>query len=351
MSVSLRVDGTWLGRVAPWGDLEVVHGRHGPERATWRLALRRNERPRCLRRNALVEIYSGGVLVWSGRLAQPDWDSLQFAAIGIARQGEQAECLTGSGALTSKPNTAIDAAIARGVLDWTRVSDFGNTDLAGVEGDATNDDPDPGKMNELLDLWADEQDSQWYVHPDGRLVDQPEDESNPTLSLLPGVGVLGVADDEVTDRVFLIYKDSGASGRRRVVSYPATTPVNGVERRATVVERAPMTSTRALQIATGMWRKTQAGRTGWTNGIEVLPGQIRTRGGLEQDLGLVRPGMTLRMRDTVDPRNDRHHLDFVIGETIWRPDHRGRGPLQINPAGMVARTFADVVADYRGQVA
>lgn len=343
----IRVGGMWLSTIAGWGDLEVKHGRNGPFEATWNMALGDTERPSPLIRNARVEIYAGPTMVWCGCLGQPDWDAKSFAAIGIARQAEGAECMTSGGAITSKPNTAIDQAAARDVVWWTRAGDFGNTDIAGVEGDVSNDDPDPGKLTDLLDLWARENDSQWRVTADGRLVIDPEDETEPDWLILPGVGVLGEADDDVADRVFIRYNDSTA-GKIRYASYPASTPANGIERRGSVVKRGPMTSTRALAIATGMYRQAQAGRIGWTNGIEVTDQQIITKGGHPANLALIRAGQTVRMLDTPDPRNGGRNLDFVIGESTWRPVER---TVQLNPVGMVKRTWEELLADNRLEAA
>lgn len=339
----IRVGKTWLSTVAAWGDLVETLGRHGPLEATWSMALRNDERPSCLRRGALVELFSGAERTWAGTLSEPDWDGKQFAAIGIARQGEGAQCLNASGALTTKLNTAIDRGGIRGVHDWVRVDDFGNTDIAGPEGDSTHDDPEPGSIDELMNLWADEEDSQWYVHHDRRLVDRPEDESTPNWLILPGAGVLGVADDDVTDVVALRYLDS-TSGRYRTAFYPASTPAGGIERRASVVHRGPMSSARATTIAQGIWKKAQAGRTGWLNGVDLVETQILTLGGLRANLARIQPGQTARMLDTLDPRTGRGHLDFVIADLTRRHAERR---IQLNPVGLVKASFADILTDFK----
>lgn len=343
----IRVGGHWLSTIAAWGDLDVKHGRNGPTEVTFGMALGRTERPSPLIRNAWTEVYAGPHLIWSGTLGQIDWDSRTFAAIGISRQGEGAECMTGGGAITSKPNTAIDAAIARDVANWTRVDDFGNTDIAGVPGDASNDDPDPGKLNELLNLWAFENESQWRVTADGRLIIAPEVESEPDWLIMPGAGELGVAEDDVTDRVFLYYRDSTAN-RTRVVSYPASTPVNGVERQASVIKRGEMSAARALAIATGIYKWAQRGRTGWTNGVELSDQQVTTLGGQPANLALILPGQTARMLDTPDPRDSGRNLDFVIGDTSWTPDSR---TIQVNPVGLAKRSFEQILTIARAEAA
>lgn len=341
----LRVGGVWLCGIAAVGDIEVTHRQNGPDALSWTMPLRNNERPRCLKRNAWTEVFAGPRRVWSGPFSQPDWDAGEFAAVGIARQAEGAECLTATEAVTSKPNTAIDQAIARGVVNWVRVGDFGNTDLAGPEGDSSNDDPDPGKLDELLNLWAIEDGRQWRVTPDRRLLIAAEDESNPTLFLIPGTGELGVTDEALADRVFVSYRNS-TTGRIRNVSHPASTPAGGIERRTTIVHRGAMSAARATSIAEGMWRNAQSGRTSWTNGVEATAGQLLTRGSEPANLALVRGGQTVRMLGAPDPRNGRNHTDFVLGESIWRPAEKR---IQLNPVGLVARTWEQIMSEFNAK--
>lgn len=347
-AVHLRVDDVWVETVAAFGEVEVRWRRNGPDEATWTMALRDNERPAFLHRGARVEVYAGARAVFPGALAQPNWDTMEFAAIGAARLGESAECLTAAGAVTSKPNTAFDQATARGVVPWTRVDDFGNTDIAGAEGGASTDDPDPGSVNDLADLWALEEDSQWRVTDDLRLVIAPEDETEPKWLILPNVAELGVSDDETVDRVFLRYFDSTAN-KNRTVSYPAVTPPGGMERRASVVSRGPMSAARASAIAAGIYRKALAGQVGWTNGVELVEGQILTRGGLVANLALIRGGDTVRMLGAADPRHrGRRWLDFVVEEATWRPAERS---IQLDPVGLAARTWEQILTDFRAKAA
>ena len=347
-AVHLRVDGVWVETVAAIGDVEIRWTRNGPDEATWSMALRDNDRPTFLRRGARVEIFAGARSVFPGALGQPDWDSKQFAAIGAARLGESAQCLTAAGAVTSKPNTAFDQAAARGVVPWTRVDNFGNADIAGPEGDGSHDDPDPGSVNDLADLWALEEDSQWRVTDDLRMVIAPEDEDAPKWFILPNAGELGVSDDETVDRVFLRYFDSTAN-RNRTVSYPAVTPAGGSERRASVVSRGAMSAARATTIAAGIYRKALAGRAGWTNGVELMEEQIRTAGGLAANPALIRGGDTARLLGAADPRHPGcRWLDFVIDEAIWRPADR---QIQLNPVGLAARTWEQILTDFRAKAA
>lgn len=341
-SSAIYIEGRPLSTIAGWGDLEYVDGRNGPLEATWTMSLKPGERPAELHRNAQIEIASGLTLVSAGTLGEPDWDELKFTMIGISRAGEGAECLNGSGQVTSKLNTALDQAIARGVTRrWVRGADFGNTDIAGPEGGSGVDDPQPGKLNELLNLKTTESGMQWHVSPEGLVTRYTEDESAPDWLILPGAAPMGVADDEVTDVVFLRYFSSTAS-QLRTARYPADTPEGGIERRASITHLGPMTGTRATGIAEGMWRKMLEGRTGWTNGIELTVGQIITLGGQPADFSLIRGGQTVQLQDTPDPRGVSLDLNVVIDEVRRAPATQ---TIQLNPVGLVARTWEQVMQE------
>ncbi|WP_370290234.1 hypothetical protein [Nocardioides sp.] len=343
---NIRVAGRWLSREARFGDLEVTWGIHGAEQATWEMPLKATERPAWLGRGALVQVYDASLCVWQGTLAQPDFDSGQFAAIGIARQGESAACLTSAGAVTSAPNTAINAAIARGVVSWVRAADFGSTPIAGADATGTTSDPDPGSLTNLLDLWANEQDKQWRVTDDGRLIQATDSEAAPTWLVLPGAAELGVADDNALDRLFLRYVDT--SGYYRTASYPASTPAGGIERRASIISRGPMDSARASAIAAGIYNAAQAGRTGWTNSLDLVAEQIITPGGKRPRPSAIRPGDTTKILGQRDPRSGSPSTSVVIGEVTWRPSE---ARVQIKPVGKVARTYDEILVDFKAVAA
>lgn len=342
-NLHLYVDGWPLESIAAWGEPEVIHGRNGPLELTWEMALGARQRPHPLVRNAFVELYDGPLLIWSGVLSQPDWDSLQFRAIGIARLGEGAECLTSGGAVTSKPNTALDSAITRQVVPWVRGYDFGDDPIAGDDGAAGVDDPEPGKLSELLGKWEleDPDGGKAFIAPSGLITKRIEDETKPRWFVLPGIAQVGAADDDVTDRVFLRYYSSSA-GRYRTASYPATTPPGGIERRASITHLGPMTSTRATNIAKGMYRKAQEGRVGFTNGIEVSSRQLIDAGGNYANLAQVIGGDPVQVQDSPDPRGVALDFNFVLDETRWKP---AEDLIQLNPVGLVARTWEQVMED------
>lgn len=241
--------------------------------------------------------------------------------------------LNAAGETSTAPNTVIDQAIARGVVSWTRVGDFGTAAVGEVDaagGLVT--------LQSVLDAWAEENDSNWHVDPQRNLIVAPSSETEVDWLVIPGSGVLGSAAEERVDRIFVRYMSS-TTGRRATVSWPETTPVGGIEKPMDIIDRGPMTSTKASAIAQAEWKKLQ-GRSGWTNGLTLTRGQVTTRGGVEADLALVKAGDTMRLLGVPDPRGLSHNLDVVIGDTEydWEEDS-----LQSNPVGLAARDTESVL--------
>lgn len=344
----VRIDGHWLSTIVPsgggWDSLRHSTRRNGGWQASWSITAPEGWRHPLLRFGALVEIYLGPVLIWSGTLDEPDWDGMEFVALGACRAGNDAIGFDATETATTVPNTAIDQAIARGVLPWTRDDDFGTTPV-GEEGDSGG----LVTVTSILDAWADENDSDWFVTPDRRLIIRPTALTTPSWHVLPGSGALGSAADDRADRVFVRYV-SDSTGRLATASYPAATPAGGVEVPIDVTDRGAMSATKAADIAEARWNELN-GESGWTNGLSLIHGQVTTPGAIPADLALIQAGETQRLLGVPDPRGLSRNLDVVIGDTDydWTADE-----IQVNPRGLAARTddavlerVADLAADAR----
>lgn len=330
----IRVGGHWLSGIFPyWGSLHHQTRENGDWQASWTAILKPGQRHPAIVHGAPVEVMLGPVRVFAGTLTEPNWDSGEMVAIGACREGENAPALTETGLATTKPNTAVDAAIARGVLPWTRVGNFGTTPVG--------EDDDQGGLytvQSILDAWAEENLSGWRVDRDRRLIIDAPTETDPQWYVVPGSGELGQADDERVDRIFVRYV-STTSGRLATASYPASSVVGGVEQTMDVTDRGRMTSTKATNIARAEWEKLQ-GRSGWTNGLTLTNGQVTTKGGIPANLALIKAGDAVRLLGVRDPRGIASNLDVVIGDTDydWEED-----TVQINPRGMAARDEESVL--------
>lgn len=338
----VKIDGWWMSGIAAWGDLRTSTRLTGDWEASWsfiRPPTRQTLRHPALHHGAPVEVMLGPIPVWVGSLIEPDWDSGDLVAMGAPRQGEDAQALTAAGQTTTKPDVAIDQAIARGVLNWTRGHTFGATAIGEAD-----DVGDLSSVARLLDAWATDADnpSGWRVDRQRVLhaVDNNE-AADPAWFITPGSGELGVADDERADRIFLRYSDNTVGGALRTASYPATTPAGGVERRGAVINLGPVSPAKATRLARGIWRRMN-GHSGWTNGLKLTRSQVTTTGGLPANLALIKAGDTMRLLGVPDPRGLAHHLDVVIGETDldWEA-----GEIQVNPVGLAARTFEAVLEE------
>lgn len=338
-NVDLRIGDTWLSSIGPTTDLELSTNRRGSYEATWTMSfadpLRRHP---ALVRGKLVDAYLGPVPIWTGTFTEPNWADGSFAAIGTYREAEGTVATNAAGRPTTKPNTAIDEAIARGQLTWERIAEFTDTAKAGGDGGSGSggaDDPEPVQLIDLMDAAKTAESKQWRVDRWRRLVEYGIDEAAPDWLIVPDSGVLGVADDHRVDRVILTYKDSAEGDKRRSVSWPATALPGGIEFRADISRWGPMSAANATLYATGIYVRLGSGRDGWTNGLNLVAGQILTPGGRVAHLSNVRGGQVAWMLGVPDRRSTALYTPFVIDETKWRV---AENTIDLNPVGMVARS-------------
>ena len=174
------------------------------------------------------------------------------------------------------PDTAIDAAIARG-LKWSRPASLSST--AFVEDAATGDQTDAlNYLGDLLDAWAQSNSKRWGVDADLNVY-AAADPTTPAYHLTPGAGRFGLADDDYASAVFVRYLN--ASGQYATAS--ADNDVTGdqygiAEYGLDATSMGVLTSTKAAGLAAGALKKGKA-RLGWTAGITPNPWQLTTPGG------------------------------------------------------------------------
>lgn len=331
---------TWLDTLVPSGDLVITQGKHGPYELTASVTLRRRAwRHPLLRSRVRAEVLYGGLLIWGGRINDMDWDAGHFSAEGYHRETEGAACLNAAGRPTSETDTAVDQAIARGVISCRRIDTWGTGATTMADGDATHDDPEGMTLDALLDSRSAEIDCEWRVDAHRRLEQYTDDDAVKWV-VPPGVVSMGTATDDRIDRVLLSYRDSGDSDLRRMTGYPGSTPVGGVEAVASVTKTRSITSARADAYAETIYRRMGLGRDGWTNGVTLGPGQLLTPGGQYAHPSHPRSGDKVRLLGIPDPR------DGVIGDLTFRIDTAAwdvtARTLQLNPVGMADRSFESI---------
>lgn len=334
----IRLGGsTWIDTIAQAADLVITWGIHGPYELTWTLRLKSKAwRHPLLRSGRRVEVFIGALCIWGGRINDANWDDGRFSAEGYHRESEGAIAINTSGRPTTKPNTAIDKAIDLGVVSWTRIDDWSNTAVAGADGGVGNDDPEQLTLDELLDSRSAELDMEWMVDAERRLV-LYEPSTTPDWVVPPGVAAMGTATDERVDQVLLTYRDSTDGDRRRMVAHPATIAAGGIQAKADVGKKIPITPTKAATYAAQIYRRVNGGLDGWTNGVTLGPGQLLTSGGQYANPSHPRGNDMVQLLGIPDPR------DGVIGDTTFLADtvawDVSARTLQLNPIGLADRSF------------
>lgn len=329
------VGGRWLSSLVTWGDLTITHRwPYGCWEATWQIAVKEYQRVAPIIADAPVQIRLGSGSIFTGNLAEPNWATGEMVAVGAAREGETALCLTAAGDTTSTPDLAIDQAVGRGALSWIRRSSLSGAALAA--GDTT---ARLSYVTALLDAWALTVKQRWAVGPD-RVVYSAADPTVPSIYVRPGAGVLGVTEATQAARVFGRY--IGANNAYATVNVGAGSPEIGVD----LTSYGPTNATAATQTITAIRDQLQA-RTGWTNGLTVTADQVTNPGGVPISLDQIVAGKMMRILGLRDDRGASASTDVVIGETIWNVS---AGTVQVNPVGLDGQSLAEVIEAAGGEL-
>lgn len=325
---TVRVNGRYIDlTVGTVGDLEWKHRwPKGPWEANWKMDLPRNFQHPDLTVDQLVEITVGPVVIWGGVLDRPtfDGDTWSFTAQGYARLAERFLCLTSGGASSSTPSTAWTQAVARG-LRWTVPSSGGTSPVAAA--DATNG---LNYLDTLLDAWSDQTGTYWTVSPTGVMTAGLAAPTTPTLHAYPGVGNIGLSDEDVASHLYGRYRSTTT-----VYSTVETvaTPLAGYREEAIdLTDLGVVTGTRAQQTVDGLVAKGRA-QPAWTNGLQLAEHELSTAGGAAVSLEFIgiEPEM-VRLPGVRNPvTNTLGYLDFVVGETSHR---NGSGVIDLTPLGV-----------------
>jgi len=323
------------------GDLTWSHTWPGGcAEASWSMAgLAKSVASATLKRGARVKVVVGGFPVWQGVLDQPGAAMEDFAARGLSREAERYLAVDGSGAATFSPDTAITTAVGNG-LPW--IYD-GGTAPAGVPNDS------PEYLSQLLDVSATAASQRWGVGADGRFF-SAADPTAPSLHAIPGVGVMGQADDEYATHLFGRYV-SAMSGTPPVPSAWAVATVSDDTAAALygrsdqfvdLTPRGLLTSAQAGSIIAGMLAQGRA-RVGFTERLELADYQL-LRNGSPAALPFVKAGEMVRVHGAISPGQSAtgsNFMDFIIGETSYTAGSRS---ITLAPVGLAPRTLSDVLA-------
>lgn len=345
------LDGQPLTGVASWGDLETIHGWPGDcLEMSWSMTTKYKAHSSVFRRDAAVVATLAGFPVWGGLLQEPEWNGREarVTARGFYRVGENYPALDGALAATTNPTTAITAQQARG-LPWRIDPSIPNTDLA--------TDPTDTSIAGLLDQWVEQLGPwHWGVSPTGLVYMAPDAGAatgivpiggpapTPDYQVPVGAGELSYAD-EFFSHIILAYI-SATTGLPARVMYPtAGDPVTPYERewghndwRRDITDLGSIADVDAATLAQNIYLRSKM-RPAWSNGLQLLPGELFTRGGGRADFTRVRGNQTVRVHGVRDPITNRQYVDFTIGKVTRK---QGQKDIAIDPVGMVASSPDDI---------
>ncbi|MGH4002029.1 MAG: hypothetical protein ACRDTJ_31710 [Pseudonocardiaceae bacterium] len=332
MSPQVRSGNTWLSALGSWGDLEIERRLQGGSyEMSWGMTTKRPHRD--LVPGSPVSAWLGPRSLWTGYMLEVDWVAGEFVAAGLCRQGELAPCLTGAGVTTSTPNTAVDNAIAKGWLDWSRTASISGTAL--TEGDTT---ASMNSIEELLEAYVDEDGKRWYVNPRGLV--SAESISTATMPqsgfwdvLLDGDRI-GTSAEKLAGTVVARYLDSAAGGARKTVIVPATggdLPVEKVD----LTVRGPISTAKATSISQAILDKAAA-QVGLLGVFELTRNQILSR----PSLGMVTEGHRLRIRGQHDPSGISASPVCTVDIATWNV---AEDKLTVTPLGAPQRDLESII--------
>lgn len=335
--LTVRVGGAWLHSIGSYAELAYSHTwPHGSEAASWRMPF--GTRHEVLRGGALVEIFDGGVRIWRGRLSEPSAGG-EFAASGSWHEGEGVYALDGSGNATNVPDTAIDAAIARGAITGTRPASLSAASW-GTAGE-------PMSLTQLLDEAMAGLAKRWYVDADGawKASTDPTTPSYYVPHAVAGHG-LTLADDSYYSHLVGRYVTAWGPP----VVYASLTVGDAAAaakwgRKEGLVDLTQMGVITAPTATTELTNRLAlvGARMGFAEGLELGPGQLTTPGGTAVTLTIPQAGAMVRLlgvRDETRTTANLPYTDIVMGESSYSDE---TDLLSLKPVGMAARNLADVL--------
>lgn len=334
-----------VGDIAHVGDLtRSTAWPYGCFEASWTVDLPPNTYPRALTANAWVEIWDGPVRVWVGYLSEPvPGEPWTCHAKGWYAAFASLLCLTADQSTTSAvPNVVVPAAITRAGLPITVVSTLPSTSI--TSGDET---VSANYVLPFMDAWTSESGQRWSIDADYRLTVA----ADPTVARYvydSTEALRGTADDDyVTDAyprfvatVDPVSGDPTTYGLGHVAT--ASQPAGRRERAMDVTSRGLMVTADANSLAQGQLDLNGA-RMGYTNGLDVVYGELVRPGGSPVRLGLVKAGEMLTAFNVADASGQVQlgmTADVVIGRTTYRD---GDSVLAVQPVDMAARMFVDTL--------
>jgi len=331
----IRVNGRWLHAFTHVSGVKYRHGADGGcLEASWSIS----QRPSALAnptllRGARVEVFNGVNRVWVGRLTEGGEASSECYATGFINDTHRLLALSGD------LNADLNTAVANGA---------GFTYANGTAPPAQPTDTPGGYLHDAVTLAATAASKRATVRADGVLRFE-SDSTAPAYYVVPGVGVIGRADEDYITHVTVLYV-SAVAGTPPTPSATATVTASSASAAALygrsdyfvdLRDRGLHTSTEAMNVAQGVLAKGGA-RLSFANSITLTGDQLRTAGGQRVSLAEMRAGHMVRFMGVQTPeRVARASFDVIVGATDYEA---GSGQITLSPLGLAPRNLADIIA-------
>lgn len=328
--LEVTVDGAWLSLHCQWGDPRISSAWPGGcANASWTA---QGIPSRLTRAGLDVAVKYAGQTVWAGVLAEPDTADGQMSAVGLFTLGQDFAALDSDGNATIVPDTAIAAAIARG-LKWKR---------SGSISDAAVDDLDvsqgPITVGALLDAYCEAEAKRWGVDPLG-YVYAATDPTVPNYYVQDFAPLTPATDDLTTALVGRYYNGSGYA--TTIVTSASEAWLGYHEQTVDLTGRGTITETRAQHILANLL-KAGASTPSWAQPLVVTYGELQTAGQVPAALETVQAGTMVRSLGQLDDTQQlggRTWVDVVVGAAELY-----QGQLSLTAIGSPVRTLSDVLA-------
>lgn len=333
-----------VSALAPVGDLEVTHEwPEGGTALTFSVLLPPTERPPQIVEQATCDLMIGARPVWPGHLSEVNWATGQITAKGAITDGDSTPCLDATGKTTTIPDAAIDSAITRDEVTWTRPAS-----ISAAAYGAAGETAALNSLTSMLVAYQTEADKRIYVDPQ-RALRMGSDPTVPGYYLLPGTPELSWATEAQATRLIGRYQSTTAGALANVTVTAAGAKPPYVVKLIDLTKRGVLTSTRANAVLAGILRDVTSGA--WAGGIPVSRHQIAGEPDLAEVAEAIGRGEMFRKLGQRDPRAGRvpvGFIDFVCGQSVWRP---ADDVITLTPVGTVARDWASVLEEYGVQEA
>lgn len=341
--LSIYVNGIPLSHLGYWGDAVMTHRfPYGSWELSWSADYPLGYRHPALVQGALVVAKVGPCKVWRGRLTDPDFGTMSFTAEGTIRQAETSLAFNLSGA-TGDLDDAIFFAAARGALSFGTLTNFG------PEMEDVGSSLVPYVMD-LIAAYGSRNSTNLVVNPDGLLY-AIGDPASPGIKVEPADGELGLVDDNYWTSLTGIYSPS-AGTYALVTSIDNSQGAAWREGAIDLTALGVMTEAQAQSALDGILAQGLA-RTGWSDPVEVVNGQIVNMGGTSVEPWLIArsmatTGLMVRLTNMKDPRGVTLHTDVILEETVWNTTSDS---IVLKPRGLTARDLSSVVESLGGTLA